>query len=39
MIDMKKMKVKVTQSCLAFCDSMVYTAHEILQAMPEYWRG
>ena len=25
-------KVKVTQSCLALCDPMDYTVHEILQA-------
>ena len=30
---------KNTQSCLTLCDTMVYTAHEILQTMPEYWSG
>ena len=25
-------KVKVTQTCLTFCDPMVYTVHGILQA-------
>ena len=34
-----KMKVKVAQSRLTLCDTVVYTAHEILQTMPEYWSG
>ena len=31
------MKVKVTQSCLNFCDPMDYTVHEILQARILEW--
>ena len=33
----KKVQVKVSQSCLTLCDPMDYTVHGILQ--PEYWSG
>ena len=32
-----KVKLKVTQSCLALCDPMVYTVHGILQARILEW--
>ena len=32
-----KVKVKVTQSCLALCDPMDYTVHGILQARILEW--
>ena len=31
------LKVKVAQSCLTFCDPMVYTVHGILQARILEW--
>ena len=36
-IMLKPYKVKVTQSCLTFCNSMNYTVHEILQARILEW--
>ena len=33
----RKVKVKVAQSCPTLCDLMDYTVHGILQA--EYWSG
>ena len=33
----KRREVKVTQLCLTLCDSMDYTAHEILQARILEW--
>ena len=37
MIDMKKMKVKVTQSCPTLWDPMDYTVHGIFQARILEW--
>ena len=33
-----KVKVKVTQLCLSFCDPMDYTVHGILQTRILEWR-
>ena len=33
----KKVKVKVTQSCLTLCNPTDYTVHEF--SRPEYWSG
>ena len=36
-LPVKKVKVKVTQSCLILCDPMDYTVHGILQATILVW--